>query len=285
MPVVNNINSASENRNSPLVSIIIPTYNAGDTLIKALESILEQTCPDWEVIFVDGLSCDNTINIIGRYASLNGQIRYISEKDNGIYDAMNKGLSLARGKWIFFLGADDVLENPFVLEKVFKTEGVQDYHVLYGDVRISGDTSWARDQEIYDGVFDFNKLIVKNICHQSVFYRKSFLDTIGYYNTSYKLCADWDFNLRCFAKTKFLYLNQVIAVFYAGGESTAHHRDEAFLKDFLPNVLSYFSLSVFDPIVNTDTFPYYYQILKLQRQHHYFKYLAQQAKKRINLFK
>lgn len=107
----------------PEVSIIIATFNAAKTLETALESIQNQSFQDWECIIVDGASKDNTIDIIKKYCKKDARFRYISESDNGIYDAFNKGWRLAKGIWVQYLGSDDKLTkdglNNMHLEKIF----------------------------------------------------------------------------------------------------------------------------------------------------------------------
>ena len=91
------------------LSIIVASYNSGKTIQKALESILMQTFQEWECIIVDGVSMDNTLEIIKQYVLKDNRFRYVSEPDNGIYDAFNKGWMMAKGEWIHYLGSDDYL--------------------------------------------------------------------------------------------------------------------------------------------------------------------------------
>src|SRR5215216_6167566 len=102
----------------PLLSIIIPTYNSEKTLSCCLQSVLNQTFKDFEILIIDGLSSDNTINVIKGYN--NSKIRVYSEKDKGIYDAMNKGIEKSAGEWLYFLGSDDQFFNEYVLEAIFQ---------------------------------------------------------------------------------------------------------------------------------------------------------------------
>src|ERR1700744_2888998 len=136
----------------PACSIVIPTYNAETTLSRALDSLLGQTFQDFEVLIIDGLSTDKTTAIIGDYAARDKRIRFISEKDNGIYDAMNKGIDLAKGDWIYFLGSDDQLYKKDVLASVFTGEVNLSSDVLYGDVYS------PVFKGIYDGEFDAEKI-------------------------------------------------------------------------------------------------------------------------------
>ena len=92
-----------------MISIIIATFNSSRTLAKALESVLEQNFNDWECIIVDGKSTDNTLDIIKEFELKDSRFSHVSEKDNGIYDAFNKGWKMAKGEWIYYLGSDDYL--------------------------------------------------------------------------------------------------------------------------------------------------------------------------------
>ena len=95
--------------NSPLITIIIPTYNCDDFIDQALWSVVNQTYQSYELIIVDGRSTDKTLDIIDRYKKDISVL--VSEPDSGIYDAMNKGVNMAKGDWLYFLGADDILIN------------------------------------------------------------------------------------------------------------------------------------------------------------------------------
>lgn len=266
----------------PQFSIIIPTFNSAKDIENCLNSILRQTFQNFEIIIQDNISTDNTVEIIKKISGTDDRIKLLIETDKGIYDAMNKGINLANGEWLYFLGSDDELYDNAVLQSIFIDSDVKQHSVLYGDVQIVGDTSWAKDGEQYGGIFDVKKLLKKNICHQSIFYRRAFIkNDIGYYNIDYKLCADLDFNLRCRAKTDFLYLDKIIARFTGGGASTRDYEDKNFSRDFLQNVLSYFNVDVFDPLVNDTEFSQYHKVLSLQKKHNYLKYLVGKVKKKL----
>lgn len=199
-----------------LLSIIIPTYNSENTISDCLNSVISQTFTSFEVIIVDGLSGDNTLDIIKSTNDL--RIKIISEKDSGIYDAMNKGIGLSKGNWLYFLGSDDLLYTNTVLERISTTLMNTKNKVVYGNVAINGNAGWAQDAEIYDGEFDLKKLLARNICHQAIFYKSELLIKHNY-NASYKICADYDLNLKLFSRHPFQYINEVIAKFKGGGQS------------------------------------------------------------------
>jgi glycosyltransferase involved in cell wall biosynthesis len=268
----------------PLVSIIIPTYNSERDIAKCITSISSQSFKDFEIIIQDGLSEDRTLYIVNetkkQFPFL--QLKVFSEKDFGIYDAMNKALKKVEGEWIYFLGSDDELYQTNVLEEVFNDKSISNYKVIYGNVKVVGNTSWAKDGEVYDGRFDLEKLLRKNICHQGIFYNISVIRSVGYYNTAYKLCADWDYNLRCWAANEFLYIDKIIACFNAGGETTITNADPKFSGDFVANAISYFGFSVFDPLINRTTFPFYPSVLALQRQKNPWRYYIRKLKSYLN---
>jgi glycosyltransferase involved in cell wall biosynthesis len=212
---------------APLLTIIIATFNGAQTVQKTLDSILIQDFQEWEVIVVDGLSTDNTVDIIRENARRDRRVRFVSERDKGVYDAMNKGISLAGGDWIYFLGCDDWLVNRKVLNAVFNEPGMASFDFVYANV-IS--TSYKGP---YDGAFTLDKLLSRNISHQAIFHKKALFDRIGKYNLRYKAHADWDLNIRCFAdgSIRKSYIDIVVAEFGADGISSQH--DVPFLREVL----------------------------------------------------
>lgn len=194
----------------PLFSIIIPTFNVAATLRACLDSIAGQTCSDFQVVLVDGASTDDTVEIAKSYSPTLGERLIIhSGPDQGPYDAMNRGVELSSGSWVYFLGADDNLYAPDTLAAI--ATFIADHEpsdIVYGDV-IMRSTSYR-----YDGPFDLDRLLFKqNICHQAIFYRRELFAGIGPYNLRYRLWADWDFNIRCFSNPALVtrYMDVVVA--------------------------------------------------------------------------
>jgi glycosyltransferase involved in cell wall biosynthesis len=216
--------------NTPFFSIIIPTFNSDNTLNGALLSILNQKFVDFEVLIIDNLSTDKTVSLAKGFNDK--RIKIYSEKDFGIYDAMNKGIELSTGKWLYFLGSDDLFFDKEVLSKVKSNISCFDT-VVYGSVKIHGNVSWANNNSFYDGKFTSKKFSHKNICHQSLFYkRKTIIKNSTRFNIKYEICADWEFNMRLWQNNYFRYLDFVVAVFNAGGISSNAKSDYEFETDF-----------------------------------------------------
>jgi|ERR1019366_3514838 glycosyltransferase involved in cell wall biosynthesis len=268
----------------PKLSIIVPTFNSSTYIERCLQSIRIQTFRDYEIILQDGASSDDTIRIAAgfRNASPGMDIKLFSEKDNGPYDAMNKGCRRASGEWLYFLGSDDELRDANVLSTVMRSPGLATCDVIYGNVQVIGDAGWAKHGSVYDGIFDLSKLLNRNICHQAIFYRAAFVRRIGEYNTRYVVCADWDFNMRCWSKMEFKYLDMIVANFYAGGLSGGGG-DECFSREVASNVLRYFGLSIYDPLVNTPAFTGFADIIKMQQSESSFRSIVGRIRRVVRL--
>ena len=212
---------------SPFLTIIIPTLQAERTLGEALDSVLVQQFIDLEVLIMDSVSRDRTLEIAAAYIQRDSRVRIISEPDKGIYDAMNKGIEAAHGEWILFLGSDDKLNDPQVLGVFAGTPGLETLDLVYGNV-VS-----PSYKGVYDGEFDLRKLLVRNMPHQAIFHKRSLFPLIGGYSIHYRGYADWDFNIRCFrdSRVRKRYIDLVVAYFGANGVSSRH--DVPFLLEVM----------------------------------------------------
>ena len=266
-----------------MLSIIIPTYNSAATIGRCLQSIAVQAFTDYEVIVQDGSPKDDTAREIERFQEKHGDvvIRIFRERDRGPYDAMNKASARARGEWLYFLGSDDELFNDRALAGILEEENGPDCDVVYGNVEVVGDCGWAKSGSIYDGQFSLAKLLNKNICHQAVFYRAEFARRIGEYDLRYPVCADWDFNLRCWAQAKFRHVDVTVARFHAGGVSSINREDEQLRKDFVVNARRYFNLSLFDPLINSPGLWCLSGVIEMQRANGKFHSLCGRAVRRM----
>jgi glycosyltransferase involved in cell wall biosynthesis len=195
---------------SPMFSIIVPTFNAAATLQSCVDSLVSQTFNDFELVLVDGGSTDGTLDIANGFATeLGARLVLHSGPDQGPYDAMNRGVAMASGAWLLFLGADDSLHDVETLARVAAFIGEHEHSdLVYGDVIMrSTGTRHA-------GAFDLDRLQFEtNICHQAIFYRRELFAGIGPYNLRYPIWADWDFNIRCFSNPALAirYMDVVVA--------------------------------------------------------------------------
>ena len=169
----------------PKLSIIIATYNSEKSLEKALESVMTQTFQDWECVIVDGASKDNTLQIIEEYEKRDVRFRHVSEPDNGIYDAFNKGWKMAKGEWIHYLGDDDRLTHDGML-KLLAVSGLDKVEVVSGHCYM----------EKIDGTVKPNYSKGFSGCHQGKITRRTTLERFGGFNIKYPILADKDLMLR-----------------------------------------------------------------------------------------
>jgi Glycosyltransferases involved in cell wall biogenesis len=195
------------------LSIITVVRNAEKTIENTILSIVNQTFDDYEYIIIDGASSDSTNNIIDRYKTRIH--KHISEPDAGIYDAMNKGILLSEGEWIYFLGADDTLYCNNTLSNFF-AQYDNNADVLYGNV------IFKNSKKVFDGEFDYNKMCLSCPCHQAVFYKKELFKRFGLFNTKYKINADAEMHIRTFCTDDILWTfkDQIIAIFNDTGVSS-----------------------------------------------------------------
>lgn len=182
------------------LSIITVNRNNAAGLERTLNSVLPQTFNDFEHIIVDGASDDDSVEIIKRYekeSSLSTlktphPIRWISERDKGVFDAMNKGIAMAEGEYLLFLNSGDWLVSEDVLEKVFAENPIADVYYCQENV-INNGKVWVSDipEDLTFGFFYKSTLM-----HQSTFMKKSLFDEYGLYREDLKIMGDWEFWLR-----------------------------------------------------------------------------------------
>ncbi|EJT6493238.1 glycosyltransferase family 2 protein [Clostridium perfringens] len=216
------------NRNK-MISVIIATYNCEDCLEETLKSLFLQNCNNFEVIFVDGNSKDKTLEIIKKYKNLFNKkeidVKVISENDNGIYDAMNKGIKISSGEYLYFLNAKDIIKNNDIFIKIINILKNYDVDILYGNVET--EILIKQDKKLK------NQIIFKGICHQSAFIKKNLFDEIGIYNTKYKVSADYDFFTKAyFLKKNFKYINLTIIEYDMSGYSSQKNNIKVGIREY-----------------------------------------------------
>ena len=203
----------------PQISVAIVTYNCISTLSEAIDSVLDQDYDNVELVIVDGASDDGTVELI---RSKKGPIKWISEKDKGIYDAMNKALNMASGDFLIFLGSDDHFITNNTLSKVVSYITDTTY-IYYGNVLRS------QTIDVYCKKFNKFKLASKNICHQSIFYPRTIYKKYQY-KIDYRLNADYYYNLNLWGDCHFVYVPVVVSYYSQNGESS-NAIDKTFEKD------------------------------------------------------
>lgn len=196
---------------NPELSIIIATYNCQSNIEKALLFISKQKYENWECVVVDGLSKDTTVAIVKKYIEKDQRIRYVSERDNGIYDAFNKGWRLAKGEWIYYIGSDDVITEEGLYNLMKITEGVDENIGMIngGVIRVS--------QDGYEKSIMSNGFIGS---HQGMIMRRCAIEELGGFNEDYKIIADYDLFIRMKnSHWDVLNTDTIVAYFNAGGTS------------------------------------------------------------------
>ena len=182
--------------NKPLISIITVVFNGELYLEETIQSVIRQTYENIEYIIIDGGSTDGTLDIIKKY---NEHIDYwISETDNGIYDAMNKGILKSKGEIIGIVNADDIMYDDTVDKIVFLFESQRDMMFTYGNLDLMNESSQVISTAYSLGMEHFKYRIFRYMpfLHPTMFIKKGVYEKIGLYNTYYRVSSDYDFVLR-----------------------------------------------------------------------------------------
>jgi glycosyltransferase involved in cell wall biosynthesis len=202
------------------VSIITVVYNNKETVVDSINSVINQTYTNLEFIIIDGGSTDGTLEEINKFSKK--ITRIVSEADNGIYDAMNKGIQIATGEVIGILNSDDLYSNNNVISEVANCfQEDNNLSILYANlfyVNRKDTTKVVRkwfSKEYYNNFFDHGNVPP----HPTLFLRSSVYSIAGYFDCKYKYAADYEFMLRIFKKYNFkiLHLNKVIVLMRLGG--------------------------------------------------------------------
>ncbi|MDE5874725.1 MAG: glycosyltransferase [Muribaculaceae bacterium] len=203
--------------NNPLISIITITFNAAEVVRPTMKSVKEQNFTDFEHLIIDGASSDNTLAVV-RQAGRK-EVRILSEPDRGIYDAMNKGLRMAKGKYVLFLNAGDTFHAPDSL-MLFAKAAEMNPDIVYGDtIIVDADRKFISPRHLSAPEIltfrSFEKGML--VCHQAFMVRKVLAPA---YDTSYRFSADYDWCVRCLKNTdpgKCINLRTVVIDYLADG--------------------------------------------------------------------
>jgi glycosyltransferase len=203
------------------ISIITPTYNSVKTISRTIESVILQSYKEIEYIVIDGGSLDGTQDMV--LVSKNRlDIKFISEKDSGIYDAMNKGVSMATGDIVGILNSDDFYENESVLLDVIQAFNDEKIDAVYGNISYFSDD--LNKVTRYWKAGEYKECNLNNgwiIPHPALFLKKSVYDKCGLFNTDFRVAADYEFILRILKinKINVKYIPKVLVRMYSGGNS------------------------------------------------------------------
>ncbi len=215
----------------PIISVVTVCYNSENTIKKTIESVLEQGDLSYEYILVDGKSTDNTIRIIEEYLPhFQGKMRYVSEKDAGWYDAMNKGVQMSTGRFINFLNSDDYYDEGALRKviSVIQDKNLTDNMILYGDstniyCNQKGEKFLKRicAPSAIDETHSGLQVGMCGIRHQSMFVGRDVYKNIGLLDLKYRLHADWDFMIKTLkAEIPYFYINENLTFYSMYGVST-----------------------------------------------------------------
>lgn len=205
-------------------SIITVNLNNAPGLEQTMLSVLNQTCRDYEHIIIDGASTDGSQDVVKSGAvQYDGRLVWKSEKDSGIYNAMNKGLAMATGEYVQILNSGDVLAGPDVLQTVFDRLQVLQYpSILYGNmIKRFPDGRLIRDKSFSGQSITMLGMYSGTLNHDSAYIRKSLFDKFGLYDESMKICSDWKWFLNAIiiGNTDVRYIDEDMTVFDMAGLS------------------------------------------------------------------
>lgn len=210
------------------ISVITVCYNSAKTIERTIQSVLSQSTKPHEYIIVDGNSNDDTMKIIRQYEPLfEGRMRIVSESDEGIYDAMNKGIRLATGDLINLLNSDDTFEPDALMHVSQAYQSNIEHLILYGFTRY-----FYKGTEETIAMKHPHRLNRSPMSHQSCYVSKAVYDDFGLYDLQYKSGADYDYMLNIYKNTDtvFVPVKHILANFSYGGFSSAlsiAYRDKA----------------------------------------------------------
>lgn len=245
------------------LSIITINYNDRVGLKKTIESVINQTWQNFEFIVIDGGSSDGGIDVIEQYKD---NIDYwVSEPDKGVYNAMNKGIKIAKGDFLIFMNSGDTFFNEKVLEQMEK-ELIDDYDIYYGDYyRVNNNSTKKRT---FPEKLSFSFFYSGTLSHQSSFIRRKLFFDFFLYNEEYKIASDWEFFIYaiCYKNVPYKYLNLTISNFDFTGVSSVARYKYLSIEERRQTVNKYFPLFSEDyKLVSVLNSKRFLQILHIQK--------------------
>nr|WP_302965413.1 glycosyltransferase family 2 protein [uncultured Prevotella sp.] len=212
-----------------MISIITATFNSAKTLKDTIQSVLRQTNKDFEYLIIDGGSTDETIDIVKSYESeFSGRLKWVSEKDQGIYDAMNKGIKMASGDVVGILNSDDYFTSDDILQTVDNAFKSHEIDAIYGDIHFIRDGAPDKCVRYYSSRM-FSPFWLRfgfMPAHPSFYCKREVFEKAGLYSLDYKIGADYEMMVRLFKrhKIKSLYVNKNFVTMRTGGASNNNVR-------------------------------------------------------------
>lgn len=208
------------------ISIITATFNSGKTVRDTIESVLHQTYQEYEYIIKDGGSKDDTLEICREYEpKFGGRMKIISAPDKGIYDAMNKGIEAATGNFVGLLNSDDFYTSNDVLQSIADALKDNDIDAVYGDIHFVKDNDLTKCVRYYSSALFKRRWMRLGFmpAHPSFYCKKACYEKFGYFDTSFKVAADFENLLRLIykGKIKTKYIKKDFVTMRTGGASTA----------------------------------------------------------------
>jgi glycosyltransferase involved in cell wall biosynthesis len=214
------------------ISIITVAFNAAPTIDATINSVLAQTHPDIEYIVIDGGSTDGTQACVGRHVARIAH--FVSERDHGIYDAMNKGIRLATGNLIGVLNADDVYADNKVLQRVVRAIEEDNLDAVYGDVAFFSPERPTVTTRRYSSRFFCPRSLAWGWmpAHPTLFLRRELFERYGNYRTDFRIAGDYEFIARIFKddSLRYRYMPEVLVRMSTGGVSTSGWRSTLLLN-------------------------------------------------------
>ncbi len=223
---------------SKKVSIITVNYNDKPGLEKTIASVLSQTSSDYEFVVMDGGSTDGSVELINQYKDRIDIA--VSEKDSGVFNAMNKAIKAATGEFLIFMNGGDIFYNQTVLEDVIPML-TSEADIYYGD-NYKETPGRSKRLKTYPEKLSFSFFYTSSINHQSTFIRRSLFDQYFYYNENYRIAADWEFFIYtiCKENVPYKYLKKTIAIYDFTGISSNPKSSELFIKEKSQTIAKYF---------------------------------------------